>query len=82
MTAPAGHNILNSTTWGGALMSCVAALRDTMGGMTLNDWVAVIGVSMAVFGAVTNYVFKRRADLRERRAEQREIAEHLARIQG
>lgn len=75
MSTGASHNLLNSTTWGGALMSCVAALRDGMSGMTLNDWVAVIGVSMAVFGAVTNFVFKLRADRRAQR-------EHLAQLEG
>lgn len=61
------HTILNATTWSGALMSCVSAMRDGMGDMTLNDWVAIIGGSMAVFGAVTNFIFKLRAD---RRAEE------------
>lgn len=45
-------------------MSCVSAMRDGMVDMTLNDWMAIIGGSMAVFGAVTNFIFKLRADRR------------------
>ncbi|NQX75849.1 MAG: hypothetical protein HRT62_20275 [Epibacterium sp.] len=67
------HTILNTTTWSGALMSCFAAMRDGMSDLTLNDWIAIIGVSMAVFGALTNFVFKLRADRRER-------IEHQARL--
>ena len=54
-------------------MSCFAAMRDGMSELTLNNWIAIIGVSMAVFGALTNFVFKLRADRRER-------IEHQARL--
>lgn len=56
-------------------MSCVAAMRDGMNELTLNDWVAIIGVSMAIFGAVTNFVFKLRAD-------RREVERHTASLGG
>lgn len=50
--------------------------------MTLHDWGIVAGIVIGVLGYVTQVIFNRRRDRRERELREEGRAEHLARMRS
>lgn len=63
----------NKATAGGAVTAAA-------GGLTKNEWLAVIGTTVAVLGYLTSLYFQHRRDQREARAAQMEEIEHQRRM--
>lgn len=51
-----------------------------VGGLSHNEWLAILGAAVAVLGLLTNLFFHLRRDARERREDERREAEHQKRM--
>lgn len=60
---------MSATTWTGAVIA-------TTGAITFEQWMAIIGVTLAVLGFIVNLVFKWRQDRRDVVRLRAEMADH------
>jgi heme exporter protein D len=69
--------VVGSATTFGTKATYAGSGTALIGGLAANEWLAVVGVLIAVLGFLTNLYFQHRRDKREEREHQRRM-DHMA----